>query len=50
MSCEVTHRRDEDGHMRQLVSPERLREILDADGETYEPPDDFGAEDEWIIE
>ena len=50
MTSEVTHRRDPwTGNMRQLVSPERLREILDQDGETYDPPDDFGPEDEWFV-
>jgi hypothetical protein len=51
MSREVTHRRDpDDGHMVQLVSPERLREILDADGETYDPPSGFGPDDEWDVD
>jgi hypothetical protein len=35
--------------MIQLVSPERLREILDEDGETYEPPSGFGDGDEWEV-
>ena len=47
---EITHRRDpDDGHMIQLVSAERLRDILDADGETYETPDGFGPDDEWVV-
>jgi hypothetical protein len=33
----------------QIVSPERLREILDADGETYEPPSGFDSDDEWEV-
>lgn len=50
MSNEVTHRPDpDDGHMRQIVSPQRLREILDADGETYERPKGFGPADEWDV-
>lgn len=50
MSREITHRKDpDDGHMIQLVSPQRLREILDEDGETYERPDGFGSNDEWIV-
>lgn len=47
---ETTHQRDPDtGHMRQIVSPERLREILDADGEDYSPPSGFGPGDEWDV-
>lgn len=50
MSREVTHRRDPDtGHYIQTVSPERLREILDADGETYERPDHLTDADEWEV-
>lgn len=47
---ETTHRKDPDtGNMRQVVSPERLREILDADGDSYDPPSDFGPDDEWNV-
>ncbi len=46
---EITHRRDAGGHMRQIVTPERLREILDADGESYDPPIGFGPDDEWQV-
>lgn len=50
MSREVTHRVDrETGHVVQLVSPERLREILDEDGDTYDRPSDFGPDDEWEV-
>jgi hypothetical protein len=48
---EITHQKDPDtGAMRQLVSPERLREILDADGDDYSPPSGFGPDDEWEVE
>lgn len=47
---EITHQPDENGVMRQIVSPARLREILDADGETYDKPTDFGPDDEWEVE
>lgn len=33
----------------QVVSPDRLREILDADGDDYEPPSGFGPDDEWDV-
>lgn len=50
MTRETTHRRNKDtGHYVQLVSPERLREILLADGETLDPPSGFGPEDEWDV-
>lgn len=50
MSREITHRPDPDtGHLRQLVSPRRLREILDADDESYERPDGWGPNDEWDV-
>lgn len=45
---EITHRRDPvTGHMIQIVSPERLREILLSDGDSLEPPSGFGPDDEW---
>jgi hypothetical protein len=48
--AEVTHQVDsKTGNMIQLVSPERLREILDADGEDYERPSHFGLDDEWEV-
>ena len=48
---EVTHRPDpDDGHMVQLVSPRRLRQILDEDGDSYDPPMGFGANDECNVE
>jgi hypothetical protein len=50
VSREITHDTDPyDGHVRQLVTPERLREILDADGDTYDRPRDFGPDDEWVV-
>lgn len=50
MSRETTHRQDPDtGHYVQIVSPARLREILDDDGEDYDPPSGFGPHDEWIV-
>lgn len=48
---EKTHELDrENGKYRQIVSPARLREILDEQGETYDPPDGFGDGDEWDVE
>ena len=50
MTREITHRKDpETGNYTQIVSPERLREILDADGETHDPPSGFGPSDEWDV-
>ena len=34
----------------QIVSPQRLREILDLEGSNYTPPKDFRPEDEWVVE
>lgn len=43
MSHETTHVLDRETRTyRQIVTPARLREILDADGDTHERPDDFG--------
>lgn len=47
MSTQITHRQDSDGILRQIVSPAELRRILDADGEDYSRPNDFGPDDEW---
>lgn len=47
---ELTHRYDkETGHLVQIVSPQRLRELLDEHGENYERPKDFKPEDEWDV-
>lgn len=47
---EITHKTDRDtGRIVQLVSPKRLREILDADGDTYDRPKHFGPDDEWDV-
>jgi hypothetical protein len=48
MARETTHAVDrETNRLVQLVSPERLREILDADGDDYTRPRDIGPDDEW---
>jgi hypothetical protein len=50
MAREITHRVDrETRRVVQLVSAERLREILDEDGEDYARPRHFGADDEWDV-
>lgn len=50
MSGEITHRRDPNtGHMRQIVPPWRLRQMLDEDGDSYDPPDDWTDDDEWDV-
>jgi hypothetical protein len=49
MGRQVTHRQDENGVMRQIVSPEKLKQILDDDGDSYSRPDDWTDEDEWNV-
>lgn len=49
MSREVTHQQNDDGHMVQIVTAQRLREILDQDGDTHDKPKDFGPQDEWKV-
>jgi hypothetical protein len=44
---EITHQPDENGHMIQIVSAAKLRQILDATGDDYTKPSDFGPDDEW---
>lgn len=46
---EATHRPDENGVLRQTVTPETLRAILDADGDTHDRPADFSPDDEWNV-
>ena len=47
---QTTHITDpETGHWEQVVSPERLREILKADGDSEERPRDFTPYDEWLL-
>lgn len=48
MSREITHIVI-DGKAKQIVSPERLQEILNDDGESYERPKHFGTDDEWNL-
>lgn len=48
---EITHKLDrETGNYVQVVSPKRLREILDEQGEDYTRPSEFTEEDEWEVE
>lgn len=47
--AEITHQVDEDGNYRQIVSPAKLRRILDATGDNYDRPKDFSDADEWDI-
>jgi hypothetical protein len=49
MGRQITHQPDENGIMRQIVSPAKLREILDRDGDDYSRPDHFGPKDEWDV-
>lgn len=50
MPREITHRRDPDtGSYIQVVTPARLREILDEDGEDYSRPSGFGPKDQWDV-
>ncbi|MBA3761711.1 MAG: hypothetical protein H0X04_00010 [Chthoniobacterales bacterium] len=48
--CEVTHTTDPlTGRAIQIVSPERLREILDTDGDTYDRPRHLADSDDWDV-
>lgn len=49
MAAEITHKVI-DGRVVQIVSPGRLRAILDAEGSDYTRPTDFGPEDEWDVD
>lgn len=49
MSREITHQTI-DGRAVQVVTPERLREILDEDGDNYAKPEWLGDDDEWDVE
>jgi hypothetical protein len=45
---EITHKFDEAiGCLVQVVPPEKLRQILDSEGEDYSRPDYFSDFDEW---
>lgn len=45
---EITHTKDPDtGYLIQVVTPSRLRAILDDAGESHDRPSDFCDEDEW---
>lgn len=45
---QVTHK-NIDGRLVQIVSAERLREILDESGDDYSRPKDFGPDDGWDV-
>lgn len=38
-----------DGRYVQIVTPEQLRAILDADGDDYSRPDYLGPDDQWEV-
>lgn len=47
---ETTHKTDpETGRAVQIVSPARLREVLDAEDSNYDRPPEFGPDDEWDV-
>jgi hypothetical protein len=46
---QITHQPDENGVMRQIVTPQTLRAVLDEAGDDYTRPSDFGPEDEWDV-
>lgn len=46
---QITHTLDKHGHYIQIVTPETLREALDADGEDYSRPKHFSSYDEWDV-
>lgn len=45
---QITHQPDENGVLRQIVSPAVLRHILRSDGDTLDRPEWLGKEDEWF--
>jgi hypothetical protein len=47
---EKTHEIDERGNYRQIVTAHRLRQILEAYGETTERPAHFNWRDQWDVE
>ena len=50
MAQQITHRREpETGRMIQIVTPAELRKILRRNGDSFERPRDFRADDEWRV-
>lgn len=49
MTSQITHQPDENGILRQTVSPDELRKILDEAGDDYSRPAGFGPDDEWNV-
>lgn len=45
---EVTHE-CLDGKYKQVVAPRRLRQILEEQGESLDPPEGFSEDDEWEV-
>jgi len=50
MGRQITHQPDENGIYRQIVSPAKLRQILDEDGDNYSRPEHFNPADEWNVD
>ena len=48
--AQITHKQDDNGIMRQLVTPAELRRMLRANGDTLSRPKDFAPDDEWFVE
>jgi hypothetical protein len=46
---QITHQPDENGVMRQIVTPETLRQVLEDAGDDYTRPEFFGPADEWDV-
>lgn len=47
--AEITHI-DDGGRMRQIVTPQRLTQLLREQGESLDRPADFGQDDEWQVD
>jgi hypothetical protein len=47
---EPTHVMDPDGHYRQIVSPRRLRELLEQDGQSLKRPTHLSDSDDWLVD
>lgn len=45
---QITHRFIDGQHI-QIVTPRKLKEILDDNGESYEKPEHFLESDEWEV-
>lgn len=50
MSKQITHRTDENGNLKQIVTAAELRRVLDQDGSSHDKPADWADADEWYVD